>query len=211
MMTTLLFWKFGKHVQESKRLLIYAEDVLSQLGKNHMSNSDDIIFDDFDEETKQLILTRNELLYLSDSVTILLEHASEQGKMHIPARQLMPSAGVPVPVELIQTIGLGFVSLTDENNSDETATINVTLADLYLLRECCQSFVKINNEFVGFNLLKKIYNLILEEAVLERKFINKITTGLNLDLNTVSQSDMLDQVIEQLIKDKKHDNPNTAT
>ena len=181
-----------------------------------MPKSDDVVFDDFDlelflDDIKQLTLTRNELLYLSDSVTLLLEHTTEQGRMHIPARQLKPSAGVPVPVELIQTIGLGFVSLSDDNESSETATINVTLADLYLLRECCQSYVKINDEFVGFNLLKKIYNLILEEAVLERKFINKITTGLNLDLNSISNSDMIDQVIEKLKEEKKHDKPNATT
>jgi len=181
-----------------------------------MPNSDDTVFEDFElelylGEIKQLTLTRNELLYLSDSVTLLLEHTTEHGIIHTPARQLKPSAGVPVPVELIQTIGLGFVSLSDDDNSSETATIDVTLGDLYLLRECCQSYVKINDEFVGFNLLKKIYNLILEQAVLERNFINKITTGLNLDLNSVSNSDMIDQAIEKLIKDKEHDKPNTAT
>ena len=161
-----------------------------------MPNWDDTVFDDFElelflDEIKQLTLTRNELLYLSDSVTLLLEHTTEQGRiLPTPARQLKPSAGVPVPVELIQTIGLGFVSLSDDDDSSETATINVTLADLYLLRECCQSYVKINDEFVGFNLLKKIYNLILEKAVLERKFINKITTGLNLDLNSISNQEI---------------------
>ena len=73
-----------------------------------MPNSDDVVFDDFDlelflDDIKQLTLTRNELLYLSDSVTLLLEHTTEQGKMHIPARQLKASAGVSVPVELIQS------------------------------------------------------------------------------------------------------------
>ena len=39
-----------------------------------MPNSDDVVFDDFELELfladiKQLTLTRNELLYLSDSVT----------------------------------------------------------------------------------------------------------------------------------------------
>jgi len=160
-----------------------------------MPNSDDMVFDDFElelflDEIKQLTLTRNELLYLSDSVTLLLEHTTEQGRMHIPARQLKASAGVSVPVELIQAIGLGFVSLSDADDSSETATINVTLADLYLLRECCQSYVKINDEFVGFNLLKKIYNLILEKTILERKFINKITTSLNLDLNSISNQEI---------------------
>ena len=53
------------------------------------------------EEEKVLELTKNEALYLSDSMTLLLEHTAEHGKVHIPARQLMPQAGVPVPLELI--------------------------------------------------------------------------------------------------------------
>ena len=51
-----------------------------------MPNSDDVVFDDFElelflDDIKQLTLTRNELLYLSDSVTLLLEHTTEQGKL----------------------------------------------------------------------------------------------------------------------------------
>tara|TARA_R110000744_G_scaffold170369_3_gene288562 strand:+ start:1278 stop:1907 length:630 start_codon:yes stop_codon:yes gene_type:complete len=160
-------------------------------------------------EIKQLKVTRNELLYLSDSVTLLLEHTSNEGRVHIPARQLMPSAGVPVPIELIQTIGLGFVTIADEGNTTNTTILNVTIGDLYLLRECCQSFIKINNEYVGFNLLNKIYNLILEDVVLQRKFINKITSGLDLTLSSNSREEIMDQLIEKLLKEEKNNDTTT--
>ena len=111
---------------------------------------------------KQLKVTKNELLYLSDSVTLLIEHSSEDGRIYIPARQLMPSAGVPVPIELIQIIGMGFLSLADKSNTSNTTILSLTISDLYLLRECCQSFVKVNDEFVGYNLLVKIYDLTLD-------------------------------------------------
>ena len=186
---------------------------LHKLERKPMDHSEDIIFDDFDEdeildEIKSLTLTRNELLYLSDSVTLLMEHSSEQGRMHIPARQLAPSAGGPGPIDLIQAIGLGFI---DFNDSKQTTTIKVTIADLYLLRECCQSFIKINDEYVGFNLLRKIYNLLLEDAILERRFINKITTGLNLDLNSQTNTDIVDKLIEKIVKEQADDNPNSTT
>ena len=59
--------------------------------------------DDFAEQ-KELSLTRNEALYLSDSVSLLMEITPEQGKMQIPARHLLPQGTVSVPVDLIQTI-----------------------------------------------------------------------------------------------------------
>jgi len=140
--------------------------------------------DNFLEVIKELPLTRNEALYLSDSITLLMEHIPEQGRIHVPARQLMPQAGVPVPLDLIQKIGLAVLLTTNtlEEEEDTLYEIEVTVADLFLLRECCQSFIKVNNELVGFNLLRKIYGLILEEDMKERRFFQNLTKGINVDL-----------------------------
>jgi len=139
--------------------------------------------DDFLSALKALPLTRNEALYLSDSVTLLMEHIPEQGKIHMPARQLMPQAGVPVPLDLIQKIGLAVLVTTSSFEEDDILfDLEVTVADLFLLRECCQSFIKINNELVGFNLLRKIYERVLEEDINERRFLQRLTKGLDLDL-----------------------------
>ena len=132
---------------------------------------------------KILELTRNEALYLSDSVTLLMEHTPEQGRIHVPARQLMPQAGVPVPLDLIQKIGLAVLVTTNKMEEDDSIfELDITIADLFLLRECCQSFIKINDEMVGFNLLRKIYELVLDEDINERRFLQRITQGLDLDL-----------------------------
>ena len=178
-----------------RRVLIYADDALLTLEKNHMpeleSNDDfelDIEEDDFLSAPRALALTRNEALYLSDSVTLLMEHIPEQGKIHVPARQLMPQAGVPVPLDLIQKIGLAVLVTTSSLEEEEIVfDLEVTVADLFLLRECCQSFIKINNELVGFNLLRKIYELVLDEDINERRFLQRLTKGL--DLNLISETE----------------------
>ena len=85
--------------------------------------------EEFDQE-KTLTLTKNELIFLSDSVTLTLEHFNENGRVHMPARQLMPSAGVPVSVDLIQTIGMGVLIATDPKNVSQEATLSFNLADL---------------------------------------------------------------------------------
>jgi len=159
---------------------------------NHLEPDGDEEFLEQEEEEedaflgaiKALPLTRNEALYLSDSVTLLMEHVPENGRIHIPARQLMPQAGVPVPLDLIQKVGLAVLLTTNtlEEREDTLYEIEVTVADLFLLRECCQSFIKINNELVGFNLLRKIYGLILEEDMRERRLFQNLTRGINLDL-----------------------------
>ena len=169
-----------------------------------MSNQD--YYQDEEEiliEFKSLTLTENELLYLSDSVTLLMEHTPEHGKMHIPARQLMPSAGVPVPVDLIQTIGMGVLIATDQTNTSQEATLSFNIADLYLLRECCQSFVKINKELVGYNLLRKIYTAILADSMEERSFIDNLTSGIDFSLQN-SQEVKSFKELEKL-KEQKDD------
>jgi len=154
---------------------------------------------------KEVTLTKNELLYLSDSITLLMEHTSEQGRVHIPARQLMPSAGVPVPVDLIHTIGMGVLIATDPKNVSQEATLSFNLADLYLLRECCQSFIKVNNELVGYNLLRKLYKVILSDSMEERAFIDKLTTGIDFSLkNSLDINKFKD--LEKL-KEQKDDTP----
>ena len=110
---------------------------------------------------KPLPLTRNEALFLSDSITLLMEHTPEK-------------------------IGLAVLLTTNtmEEDEDSLYELDLTVADLFLLRECCQSFIKVNNELVGFNLLRKIYTLVLEEDMKERKFFHDMTKGINLDTST---------------------------
>ena len=119
---------------------------------------------DFDydplDEIKYLTVTRNEALYLSDSVTLMLEQDTDKGRINMPARHLVASACIPVPVEVVERIGLAVLLTTEPENYDQTAEIEIPLAELFLLRECCQSFIKVNREAVGYNLLRKIYALI---------------------------------------------------
>ena len=161
------------------------------------------MYDTNEEETdfaeiKELSLTRNEALYLSDSITLLMEITPESGKVQIPSRNLLPQGTVPVPVDLIQTIGMAVLLTTQDRWALEEAKIQVSTADLFLLRECCQSYIKVNQEYVGFNLLRKIYALILEKDLQERNFIEDITR--DVDTSLIPHTDTL-----QEIKDKHKD------
>ena len=82
------------------------------------------------EQVKELSLTRNEALYLSDSVTLLMEIEPEAGKIQIPARNLYPQANVSVSVDLIQTIGMAVLMATKPSEIEQEAVIKVAIADL---------------------------------------------------------------------------------
>jgi|10_taG_2_1085330.scaffolds.fasta_scaffold40230_3 hypothetical protein len=157
--------------------------------------SDDIIDDDaynYLETIKELPLTRNEALYLSDSITLLLEITPEQGKVQVPARHLLPQGSVTVSIELVQAIGLAVLLTTQDEWAVEEATIKTTVADLFILRECCQSYIKVNQEYVGFNLLRKIYALILEKDLQERNFIEDLTR--DVDTSLIPHTDTLQEI-----------------
>ena len=135
------------------------------------------------DQMKELTLTKNEALYLSDSITLLMEHEQTPGIAHMPARHLSAHAVISVPVDLIQKIGLAVLMVTEPSNTIGEATIQLTVADLYLLRECCQSYVRINKELVGYNLARKVYSLLLEDAVKERTFVETMMETAEEDID----------------------------
>ena len=86
---------------------------------------------------KVLSLTRAEALFLSDSMTLLLEHDKDDKSFQIPARSIKASATVSVSVEMITRVGLAVLLTTDPKNQSKTTEMPITMSELYILRECC--------------------------------------------------------------------------
>ena len=63
----------------------------------------------------------------------------------------------------------------------------ITISELYLIREVCQSYVKVNTEQVGYNLLRKLYRLILDSDLKERAAFENLIheVDFNLDKNSL--------------------------
>tara|TARA_R110002110_G_C13049687_1_gene680757 strand:- start:65 stop:601 length:537 start_codon:yes stop_codon:yes gene_type:complete len=136
------------------------------------------------EALRVLPLTKYEALYLSDSVTLLLQHETDnKGRVEIPARGLVSSASVSVPMDLIQRIGLSVLLSTDTENKSGIAEIVVNVSELYLLRECCQSFITHGNEPVGYNLIRKIYKLLLHKELTDRAILDNILSDIEINLD----------------------------
>ena len=112
----------------------------------------------FDTPSRILTLTRNEALYLDDSLTMKLE--TNQGDIFSTMRPLIATAQLPAPVDLIEKIANAVLYTLDIENRGQEAEILVNDGDLYCLRELAQSYIRIGDEPVGFNLKKKIYTAL---------------------------------------------------
>ena len=143
--------------------------------------SEEAFFEAMDK-IKVLSLTRWEALYLSDSMTLMLELEAERGKVSVPARNLQASALVSVPIEMIERIGFAVLLATDPKNETGTTEMPIKISELYMLRECCHSTVRMGNELVGYNLLRKIYKLLLEEDLKQKELIDSLTADIELNL-----------------------------
>ena len=180
-----------------KEFSTFVEDVYVKQGKSIMMDSNDH-FEHYKSDaeverelnqTKTLSLSRNEALFLSDTFTLLIEHDREGGSLQLPARGIVPSAGMSVPIEMIQKIGMAVLMTTDPKNTMQLTEMDFTVSELFLMRECCQSFVRMNNEPVGYNLTRKIYRLLLEDTLQEKVFFDKLTKDFNISLEEEERKD----------------------
>ena len=125
-------------------------------------HDDDEMFD-LEESYKPFKLTRNEALYLDDTCTLMVDphpmddhDRGRHGGQPMGMRPPVFSAGVMVLYDLLEKIGYAVLYTTDETNDGEDVEIQVSISDLLLFREVAQSFVKIGEEQVGFNLKRKV-------------------------------------------------------
>jgi hypothetical protein len=150
-----------------------------------MTMSNEERFDDFhdceeEEAIKVLTLTRDELLFIDDQLTMMIEKDGHS-EHFVTVRPILSTAGIPAPVDLIDKIGMAVLSTTDPAFRENLSDVPVTATDLYMLREIAKSTIKINGEFVGLELKKKIYELLYENELSRDKTVEKLLSDVNVD------------------------------
>ena len=132
---------------------------------------------------KILTLTRNELLYIDDSLSMLVE--KDLGDTSLgTVRPLAHTGGLPAPIELLEKIGLGLLFATDPANKNDEAKIPVSDTDLYMLREIAYSYIKVGKEQVGYNLKRKIYTLLFQKSYERNKVAKSLLAQVDIPANT---------------------------
>ena len=136
-----------------------------------------------EEEVQTLMLTRDEILYIDDNLTMMIEKENSRGgdNQFSTVRPEIANAGLPAPVELLEKIGLAVLQVTDEDDVWEgTISVPVTPTDLYMLRELARSTIKINGRFVGLELKKKLYKLLYADEFKVEKNVEKLLADVNI-------------------------------
>ena len=101
-------------------------------------------------QPKQLSLTKNEILFIDDSISLMIDIDASERIITTTIRPLDRSAKIATTTTFLKKIGLAIIDMNESGNKE--IIIPVSTDDLYRLREIAQSDVKIKNEFVGLNL-----------------------------------------------------------
>ena len=111
-----------------------------------MMHEDLFMDDDWDgmepleEELFPISLTRNEILFLDDSLTMMIERDNTMELGLTTMRPVAASGSLPAPVSLIDKIGLALLQVTDPEQIEKEAVVHLDTTEIYMLREICFSF-----------------------------------------------------------------------
>ena len=139
-------------------------------------------------EEKTIIISKNEALYLNDSLTLLIAHPTNQQSLSIPVRGIQGNAGFAADDVLILKLGEVILDITNPANKTGFGELTLSIEELFLIRECCQSYILFNEEPVGYNLMKKIYKALLEEDIEEKQKFNNLLSDVNMNPTTDKNS-----------------------
>tara|TARA_R110000824_G_scaffold175297_2_gene353672 strand:+ start:562 stop:1077 length:516 start_codon:yes stop_codon:yes gene_type:complete len=155
--------------------------------------------DEFIEESyyhmhEELILelTRNEALFLDDSFTLMIEKEKDD---HIitSMRPVQNTAGLAVPLDLMDKVGRAIVYTTHTDNQGKVYKLPVEISEIFMIREIAQSFIKVGDEPVGYNLKRKVCELLYAED-LEQENREERLTKLLKDIDVELETSILDEV-----------------
>tara|TARA_Y100000310_G_scaffold34266_2_gene32437 strand:- start:2694 stop:3224 length:531 start_codon:yes stop_codon:yes gene_type:complete len=132
-----------------------------------------------EEEAGVMFLTRNEALFIDDSLSMIIEREPHEDRVGT-VRPMAHTAGLPAPVNLLEKIGKAILFTTDPDNQGEPAEVSMSETDLYMLREITHSYIKIGEEAVGFNLKRKIYTLLYNTEYERDKIANRLIAQVDI-------------------------------
>ena len=139
---------------------------------------DDEWDEDLEEDLFPILMTRNEVLFLDDNMTMLVEREGAMNETVSTMRMLIPSAQLPAPLELIEKIGIAVLQVTDPEEDVNTAIVHLNTTEIYMLREICFSYSRVGREQVGYSLKRKFYQALFKEEYERDLKVNKLLKSL---------------------------------
>ena len=128
--------------------------------------------EDLEEDLHPIYMTRNEVLFLDDSLTMMIENEGQSAVTTM--RVMMPSAYLPAPVSLIDKLAMAVLRIADPENVAGGTVVHLNDTDIYMLREICHSYCKVGREYVGYNLKRKLYTALYSECYERDEQVDKL-------------------------------------
>ena len=128
--------------------------------------------EDLEEDLHPIYMTRNEVLFLDDSLTMMIENEGQSAVTTM--RVMMPSAYLPAPVSLIDKLAMAVLRIAAPENIAGGTVVHLNDTDIYMLREICHSYCKVGREYVGYNLKRKLYTALYSECYERDKQVDKL-------------------------------------
>ena len=147
-------------------------------------------------ETEQVYvmqLTKNEALFLDDSLTLMVERQGDEQRVY-SMRPVQRTARLAVPLDLMDKIGKAVVYTATPENQGKEYAFAIDITELFMIREVASSFIEIEGEPVGLNLKRKVCALLyakdLEQETRDAR-LDQLLTSIYLDIQT-SAIDVVD-------------------
>jgi len=148
------------------------EEIDPSENQNH-EHSDEIrgSFNPVSEELEyELRLTVKEVLFIDDSLSLLVSKEDQLRTM--PLRATMPSDTIGAPIDFIQKIGMAVLEITGKEFPRQgLVTVYVSDMELMLLREITKSNIVLGDDIVGLTLKTKVYEQLYGEEYRMEKAI----------------------------------------
>ena len=136
------------------------------------------------DETYPIHMTHNEVMFIDDSLTMMIEKDVGQ-ESFTTMRAMLPSAVLPAPVDLLDKMGIAVLRVTDSENTEGGTTVHLNDSEIYMLRELCHSYSKVGNEYVGYNLKKKLYKALYNDTYNADKAVANLLSTVDLESTEV--------------------------
>ena len=104
--------------------------------------------------------TKEELLYLDDGLTLIIEVDPDEPQRHRIGRNLAPMAVSVATADLLLKLGSALVYLADEKEDEKEMELDEE--ELWCIREVSQSNAVYFDKQVGLNIKVKVYRALLQ-------------------------------------------------
>ena len=136
--------------------------------------------DEVNESTHPVWMTHNEVIFIDDSLTMMIARDMEHEAV-TSMRPLMPTAKLASPVDLLDKMGIAVLRVTDPECVDRGTTVHLNESEIYMLREICHSYCKVGDEYVGYNLKRKLYTVLYRDAYATDKTASKLLASVEME------------------------------